>query len=254
MRSTHATLASLDSQVRECRIRTDALDIKKRSAEEAVHVSSRSHNAYKSGLHTTPSSRPQRATATANMPPPPPRASANAVHHTRPARASPVERSDPSATWAAVASRRPRRDAHIATDDSYLDVRVSSLRHHTGTSRLPHGTPSSFCRPRPTRPWRTSAARGPPCDSLSILRSRHPFHFRLTSSATPSSCATKSGLCTAPNTPPRSFRTTIKRSAKVAFLTAESNSTRPPATAQSKRAVRATVTNPQAVEEKASAS
>ena len=64
------------------------------------------------------------------MPPLPPRASANAVHHTRPARAPPVERSDPSASWAAVASWRPLHDAHIATDDSYLDVRVSSLRHH----------------------------------------------------------------------------------------------------------------------------
>ena len=64
------------------------------------------------------------------MPPPPPRALANAVRHTRPARAPPVERSDPSATWAAVASGRPLHDAHIETDDSYLDVRVSSLLHH----------------------------------------------------------------------------------------------------------------------------
>ena len=52
---THATLASLESQIHECRIRADALGIKKRSAEEAVHASSRAHNAYKTGLHTTPS-------------------------------------------------------------------------------------------------------------------------------------------------------------------------------------------------------
>ena len=127
---THATLASLESQIHECRIRADALGIKKRSADEAVHASSRAHNAYKTGLHTTSSSRPQRGTATANMPPLPPQGLANAVHHIRPARAPPVERSDPSATWAAVASRRPLHDALIATDDSYLDVRVSSLRHH----------------------------------------------------------------------------------------------------------------------------
>ncbi|CAM9898823.1 unnamed protein product, partial [Ascophyllum nodosum] len=64
------------------------------------------------------------------MPHPPPRASAHAVHHTRPAQAPPVEQSDPSATWAAVTSRRPLHGAPIPTDDSYLDVRVSSLRHH----------------------------------------------------------------------------------------------------------------------------
>ena len=78
----------------------------------------------------TPSSRPQRAASTAKMAPPPPRALAHDVHHTRPARAPPVERSDPPATWAAVTSRRPLHDAHITTDDSYLDVRVPSLRHH----------------------------------------------------------------------------------------------------------------------------
>ena len=64
------------------------------------------------------------------MAPPPPRALAHAVHHTRPAQVPPVERPDPPATWAAVTSRRPLHDAHIATDDSYLNVRVSSLRHH----------------------------------------------------------------------------------------------------------------------------
>ena len=78
----------------------------------------------------TPSFRPQRAAATAQRAPPPPRASAHDVHHTRPAQALPVKRSDPPATWAAVTSRRPLHDAHIATNDSYLDVRVSSLRHH----------------------------------------------------------------------------------------------------------------------------
>ena len=42
----------------------------------------------------------------------------------------PVGRSDPPATWAAVTSRRPLQNVHIPTDDSYPDVRVSSLRHH----------------------------------------------------------------------------------------------------------------------------
>ena len=64
------------------------------------------------------------------MPPSPPRASAHAVHHTRPAQAPHVLRSDPPATWAAFISRRPLHGAPILTDDSYLEVRVSSLRHH----------------------------------------------------------------------------------------------------------------------------
>ena len=130
LNDTQGDLASVESKVRECQIRVDALAKKKRSAEDAVHASSRAHNAYKTGLHTTPFSRPQRVAATANMAPPPPRASAHAVHHTRLAQAPPVERSDPPATWAAVTSRRPLHGAPIPTDDSYLDVRVSSLRHH----------------------------------------------------------------------------------------------------------------------------
>ena len=71
-----------------------------------------------------------KAYATTNMPPPPPRAAANAVHHSRLARAPPAAISDPSATWAAVASLRQPLDAETATDDFYLDVRVSSLCHH----------------------------------------------------------------------------------------------------------------------------
>ena len=130
LHDTRGELASLESKIRECKIRADAFDRQKRSAEDAVHASSRAHTAYKTGLRTTPSSRPQRAAATAKMAPPPPRASAHAVHHTRPAQVLPAERSDPPATWAAVTSRRSLHDAHIATDDSYLDVRVSSLRHH----------------------------------------------------------------------------------------------------------------------------
>ena len=64
------------------------------------------------------------------MAPPPPRLSAYAEQHTRPTRAPPVRRSDPPTTWAAVTSRRPLQNTHTPTDDSYLDVRVPSLRHH----------------------------------------------------------------------------------------------------------------------------
>ena len=126
----NATLDSLERHVQECRIRGEALGIKEHSAVEAVHASARAHTKYKAGLLTAPPSRPQRSYSTSNMPPPPPRAAANAVHHPRLARAPPVERPDPSATWAAVASRRQPLDAQPATDDSCLDVRVSSLRHH----------------------------------------------------------------------------------------------------------------------------
>ena len=102
----NATLASLERHVQECRICGEALGIKKHSAVEAVHASARAHTKYKAGLLTAPPSRPQRAYSTSNMSPPPPRAAANAVHYPRLARAPPVEWSDPSATWAAVASRR----------------------------------------------------------------------------------------------------------------------------------------------------
>ncbi|CAN0248323.1 unnamed protein product [Ascophyllum nodosum] len=130
LNDNNATLASLESRVQECRIRGEALGVKRHSAVNAVHASARAHTKYKAGLLTAPPSRPQSAYSASNMPPPPPRAVANAVHHSRLARAAPVERSDPSATWAAVASRRQPLDPQPATDDSYLDVRVSSLRHH----------------------------------------------------------------------------------------------------------------------------
>ena len=126
----NATLASLERRVQECRVRGEALGVKRHSTVNAVHASARAHTKYKAGLLTAPPSRPQRAYSASNMPPSPPRAAANAVHHPRLARAAPVERSDPSATWAAVASRRQPLDPKPATDDSYLDVRVSSLRHH----------------------------------------------------------------------------------------------------------------------------
>ena len=251
---THANVASLESQVRECRIRADALGIKKRSAEEAVHASSRAHNAYKSGLHTTPSSRPQRVTATANMPPPPPRASASAVHHARPAWAPPVERSDSSATWAAVASRRPLHDAHIATDDSYLDVRVSSLRHHNWDFP-PAPRNAIFILSTTTHKALEDVGR-----SKTSLRFALDFALKAPSPLSADIVSDTIELCDQVRTmycarySPTWLSDNIKRSAKAALVTAESNSTRPPVTAQSKRAARATVTNPQAAEERASAS
>ena len=53
---------------------------------------------------------------------------------TRLTKVPPRGRSEPSATWAAVPARRPQPQPppqpQLPTDDSYLDVRVSSLRHH----------------------------------------------------------------------------------------------------------------------------
>ena len=104
--------------------------MQKRSTEDAVNASSRAHNSYTTGFRTTPYSRPQRAASTAKMPPPPPRASAGAAHLTRSTQDLPVQRSEPLAIWAAVTSRRPLQTAHTTMDDSFLDVRVSSLMHH----------------------------------------------------------------------------------------------------------------------------
>ena len=81
-------------------------------------------------FRTHPHPQHQPAAAPAMMAPPPPRASAHAVHHTRPIQAPPVGQSDPPSTWAADASRRPLQNTHTPMDDSYLDVLVSSLRHH----------------------------------------------------------------------------------------------------------------------------
>ena len=50
--------------------------------------------------------------------------------HTRLTQVPPAGRPDPPATWAAVISRRPLQHPHLPTDDSYLNVRVSSLWHH----------------------------------------------------------------------------------------------------------------------------
>ena len=131
LHDTRNDLSSLEMEVREGKIRVGALEVQERSAEDALNASSRTHHSYTAGFRTTPYSQHQPAAAPAIMPPPPPRASTRAVHHTRPTQDPPVRRSEPPATWAAVTSRRPLPTAHITMDDSYLDVRVSCLRHQT---------------------------------------------------------------------------------------------------------------------------
>ena len=123
-------LSSLGKDIQECKARVGALEIQERSAAAAVDASSRTHHSYTVDFRTHPYPQLQPAATPAMMAPPPPRASAHAVHHTRPVQAPPVGRSDPPATWVAVTSRRPPQITHTPTDDSYLDVRVSSLRHH----------------------------------------------------------------------------------------------------------------------------
>ena len=130
LHDTRSNLSTVENKTRECKIRADALERQKRATEDAVNASSQAHNAYTTVLQTNPYSRPQPAEATAKMPPPPPHASASAAHLTRPTQDLPVQRSEPPATWAAVTSRKPLQTAHSTMDDSYLDVRVSSLRHH----------------------------------------------------------------------------------------------------------------------------
>ena len=95
-----------------------------------MNASSGTHHTYTAAFRTTPYSQHQPAAAPALMPPTPPRASARATNHTRPTQDPLVRRSEPPATSAAVTSRRPLPTAHIIMDDSYLDVRMSSLRHH----------------------------------------------------------------------------------------------------------------------------
>ena len=130
LHNTRRDLSNLENKIRECKIREGALEVQERSAAAAVDVSSRRPHSYTTGFRTHPYPQHQPAAAPATMAPLPPRASAHAVHHTQPTQDPPVERSDPPATWAAVTSRKPPQNAHIPTDDSYLDVRVSSLRHH----------------------------------------------------------------------------------------------------------------------------
>ena len=130
LHDTRKDLSTLEKEIRECKIRVGALEVQERSAAAAVDVSSRRHHSYTAGFRTHPYPQHQPAAAPATVAPPPPRASDHVLRHTRPTKDPPVEWSDPPATWAAVTSRRPLQNALIPTGDSYLDVRVSSLRHH----------------------------------------------------------------------------------------------------------------------------
>ena len=249
----NATLASLERHVQECRIRGEALGIKQHSAVEAVHASARAHTKYKAGLLTAPASRPQRAYSTSNVPPPPPRAAANAIYHPRLARAPPVERPDPSATWAAVASRRQPLDAQPGTDDSYLDVRVSSLRHHNWDFPL---APRDAIFVLSTTTHNALEDVGHSKASLRFaldlaLKTPSPLSADIVSD-TIELCAQVRAMFDARYSPVW-FSNIIKRPAKAALATIESSSTRPPAIVRSKRVARATVTNPRAAEERASA-
>ena len=183
------------------------------------------------------------------MAPPPTRASAHAVHHTRPAQAPPVEWSDPPATWAAVTSRRLRHGAHIPTDDSYLGVRVSSLRYHNWDF-LPAPRNAIFVLPTTTH----NALEDVGCSKASLrfaldlaLQAPSPLSTDVVSD-TIELCDLVRTIYSARYSSP-GFRKILKRPAKAAPVTAESDSTRPPTTAPSKRVARATVTNPRAQRE-----
>ena len=130
LHDTRKNLSSLQKDIQECKARVGALEIQERPAATAVDASSRTHHSYTADfrIHLYPQHQP--AAAPAMMAPPLPRASAHAVHHTRPIQVPPVGRPEPPASWTAVTSRRPLQNVHTPADDSYLDVRVSSLRHH----------------------------------------------------------------------------------------------------------------------------
>ena len=152
LHETREDLTCLEKNIRECKIRVEALEVQERSATTAVIASPRRHHSYTANFRTYPYSQGAPhpiVAAPAMMAPPPPRPSAYDEQHTRPTKALPVRRSDPPTTWAAITCRRPLPNTHTRTDDSYLNVRVSSLRHHTTTCRPRRDTLSSHWPLRP---------------------------------------------------------------------------------------------------------
>ena len=127
---TRTALTSFEQDIRECKSRLGVLEVEERSATAAVAASSKRHQSYTADFRTHPYSEHPAAAAPAVMAPSPSRVPAHARQHTRPTQAPPTGRPDSPATWAAVPSRRPLQHPHLPADDSYLDVRVSSLRHH----------------------------------------------------------------------------------------------------------------------------
>ena len=133
---TRTAFTFLEQDIRECKYRLGVLEVQERSATAAVTASSRTHQSYTAEFRTHPYSEHPAAAAPTIMAPPPSRAPAHAGQqhnhlHTRPAQVPPAGRPDPPAAWAAITSRRPLQHSHLPTDDSYLNVRVSSLRHHS---------------------------------------------------------------------------------------------------------------------------
>ena len=137
---TEATIITLEQDIREGRSRLGVLQLQERSAAAAVEASSRTHQSFTAGFRTHPWTHHPGAVPPAKMTPPPPRppqasdtAQSGQQHapvDTRLRQDPPGGRSEPPDTWAGVTSRRPQPLPRLPNDDSYLDVRVSSLRHH----------------------------------------------------------------------------------------------------------------------------
>ena len=112
-----------------------------------MQASSRTHQSFTAGFRTHPRTQHPGAAAPAKMAPPPPQAphssapaqvgQPDATVDTRLTQAPPGGRSTPPDTWSAVTSRGSQPPPNLLTDDSYLDVRVLSFRHHNCGFPLP---------------------------------------------------------------------------------------------------------------------